>query len=951
LFRTNLIVSCRLIFYTKAMRRILLILLTGYCLQSYSQGSLKGKLIDSTSKQPLGLATIAVFKAADTTLITYRLSTPEGEFKVPGLPIGINCRVVISFSGYSIFRQEFTLTNDQSTFDAGTITMSTNSRSLDEVLVVAERPPVVMKKDTIEFNASAFKTLPNALVEDLLKKLPGVQVDGDGNITVNGKPVNRLLVDGKSFFGDDPKMATRNLPANIIDKVQVADDKEELLRNGDDNLNNIGKVVNITLKKGVKKGWFGKLYAGGGSDSRYEVGGIANIFRDTLQVSVLGYMNNLNKTGFTYTDLQQTGGFGRSRSNMLSNNTSVWTNGNGTGITINGINFGGIQGSGGVSTSKGVGFNLNHSPNLKKSFFAQYFFGNVLVDRQGGTNTDQFTGDTILNTLTGVRGTIVNNAHNIGIGERLKPDSVTNIILNASLTLGNSNDNRQSDISGTSNKFGDLSDGEVTQLNNNKLYYYRHAFSFTKLSKKKAGRRFTISHNLDMNNQYNYYTTESDIHFLYPSSYDSTYAQLRKEHIPRTDATVDFNYSEPLAKKITFRMGGRYEYSGLKNKINTFNKSGSDQYDIFNPLLSSNFERTSNRFILRPGIEFKVKNFVITPSVRALFQHVDNTLESLPASIVQKQNDLLPALNIVYKQLSFNYNRDIILPYYNYLIPVTDNTNPYFITNGNPNLLPSRRDLFSINYNYNDTKRSLNAGGWFNTSFTHNDFIQSITVNDKGIQTSMPVNVNGSKNYSMNWNVNKQYKNKQKFIFSWNTGNYMSYSINKFIFNAIVSRQTTVNYNHWFGINLNWNDKLEWNNSYSIGLNFTRYNNPVFKEQNIIGHQMSTEIVVRWPKHIIWESQFSYQYNSSIPAGNPKDAIRWNGAVNITMLKDERGVLRLSVYDLLNQNNNYNVSANRNIVSTTYSNVLPQYFLATFTYNMRAIGASKKVGGSRLLMF
>src|ERR1700704_1049255 len=143
------------------MRGILLILLTGYCLcsQVYSQGILKGKLIDSASKQPLGLATVAVFKAADTVLLTYRLSTPQGDFKVPGLPFDLNCRVVVSFTGYSIFRKEFTLKNDQAVLDLGTISMGTDSKSLDEVLVVAERPPVVMKKDTIEFNASAFKTL------------------------------------------------------------------------------------------------------------------------------------------------------------------------------------------------------------------------------------------------------------------------------------------------------------------------------------------------------------------------------------------------------------------------------------------------------------------------------------------------------------------------------------------------------------------------------------------------------------------------------------------------------------------------------------------------------------------------------------------------------------------------------------------------------------------------
>lgn len=935
------------------MKKNILLLLTGYCFyfNAHSQGILRGKLIDSSSKQALGLATIAVFKAADTTLITYRLSTPEGEFKVPGLPFDINCRVVISFSGYRIVRKEFVLSADHTTLDMGTVSMVTDPKSLDEVLVIAERPPVVIKKDTIEFNASAFKTLPNALVEDLLKKLPGVMVDADGNITVNGKPVNRILVDGKTFFGDDPKMASRNLPANVIDKVQVTDDKEELMRNGDDNLNNVGKVLNLTFKKGVKKGWFGKLYAGAGNDSRYETGGIANIFRDTLQVSLLGYMNNLNKPGFTFTDLQQTGGFSRNRSNSLGSNTSIWTNNNGSGITINGINFGGIQGTGGIATSKGAGFNLNHAPNVKRSFFAQYFFGNVIVDRQSSTITNQFKADTIINNNNQLQGTVITNAHNMGLGLRLKPDSVTNILLNSSLTIGNSNDGRNSDIISINNKLDSLSNGTIMQHNNDKTYYFRLGFSYTKLLRKKTGRRFTINQNLDMNNKFGNYITESDIHFQYPSSYDSLYGQLRKEHIPRTDGYINLNYSEPLTKKITFRITGRYEYSGLKNKINTFNKNTSGKYDIANTSLSSGFERNSNRFLFTPGIEFKWKDITITPAARVLFQHVVNTIDSLPVSIVQKQNDLLPSLTIVYKQLNFNYSRDIVLPGYNYLIPVADNTNPYFISIGNPGLAPSRRDLFSFNYYYNDTKRSFNGGGWMNASFTQNDIVQSVTVDTKGLQTSIPVNTNGDKNYSMNFNINKQYKNKQKFIFSWNTGNYLSYNINKLIFNNVSTRQTNVIYNHWLGFSLNWNDKFEWNNGYSIGLNLTRYNSDLFKEQNIMSHNVNTEIIVRWPRHIIWETQYNYSYNSSIPEGNPKEAIKWNGAVNITMLKDEKGVLRLAIYDILNQNNNVNVTARSNVVTVNQTNILPQYFLITFTYNMRAVGASKKVGGSRLLMF
>ena len=184
------------------MKKTILLLASALLIQalSWSQGTLKGKIADSATNKPLGLATITVFKAADTTIITYRLSTPDGDFKVPGIPLDLNCRVVVSYSGYSVFRKEFTITASQNILDIGTIHLPPDTKTLDEVMVFAERPPVIIKKDTIEFNASAFKTLPNALVEDLLKKLPGVMVDRDGNIVVNGKPVNRILVDGKTFF-------------------------------------------------------------------------------------------------------------------------------------------------------------------------------------------------------------------------------------------------------------------------------------------------------------------------------------------------------------------------------------------------------------------------------------------------------------------------------------------------------------------------------------------------------------------------------------------------------------------------------------------------------------------------------------------------------------------------------------------------------------------------------
>jgi hypothetical protein len=162
----------------------------------------------------------------------------------------------------------------------------------------------------------------------------------------------------------------------------------------------------------------------------------------------------------------------------------------------------------------------------------------------------------------------------------------------------------------------------------------------------------------------------------------------------------------------------------------------------------------------------------------------------------------------------------------------------------------------------------------------------------------------------MNWNVNKQYKNKQNKIFMWNTGNWMNVTKSRLFYNGTDSWQTTFNYNHWFGAGLSLNDKFEYNVSYSFGKNFTRNTNPVFKKLNITNQNWGNEMVLRWPKHLIWETQLNYSYNGSIPAGLPKENVQWNAALNITMLKSEAAVLKLAVIDILNKNNNISVNAN-----------------------------------------
>ena len=918
------------------MKKIILFTVGGLlcAVASFAQITLTGKVVDSSNSKPLPYATITVFKAADTSVITYRLTNADGNFKVSGIPQHLNCRVVVSYSGYAVYRKEFV---SSASVDLGTIIM--NARTMEEVVLLAERPPVVYRKDTIEFNANSFKTLPNALVEDLLKKLPGVTVDRDGIIMVQGKPVNRILVDGKTFFGDDPKMATKNLPADVIDKIQVTDDKEEMLRSGDDNPNNAGKIVNLTLKKSIKKGWFGRLFAGGGTDQLYDAGGIANIYRDTVQLSVLGYANNLNRVSFGFNELLSAGGFSRVQANAASTSSNVSSSSSGNSVSINGIDFGGAQNFGAVSASLGGGFNLNIAPNKNKSMYLQYFNGNVHSPRFTSTRTSQFIQDTVISTGTELTGAINTHSHTVGSGMRLRPDSLTNILINAAYTFSRQDDNRFNTITSDHNKFGKVSGGTLMQDNDSKYALLRQNFSILRLSKSKNGRRFNFFEGLDISNRDAGYASASLIHYFYPLTFDSAYEQLRSEKVPRTELYAAANYSEPLSKHLTLRIGGRYDYSKWSSDVSVFNGK------IFNDPLSNDYTRTSNRITGNAALEYKFKTFTIAPGFRLLEQQVRNNI--IPD---QRQFNVLPSLTVVYRRFTLNYSKDVNLPSYTLLNPVTDLSNPYFITKGNPGLLSIRRNTFSFNYSFNNTKRLFSGSGNGDASVINNDIVQSITVDKSGVQTMVPVNVNGSKNYRVNLAVRKQYKFGTNSSVSWNSGLWTNMVRNTLFFNGTRSVQSTYVYNHWIGSGLNLNDKFEWNLYYSIGKNFTSYSTDQFKKLNLTSHYLENEFIVRVPKHFIWETQLIYSYNGSIPRGTPKDMLKWNAALNITMLKGEAGVLKFAVNDILKSVTNIQVRANSNSLTIMQGNILGRYFLASFTYNVRASGAKKKVGGKESLL-
>lgn len=909
------------------------------------KGSIKGKLVDSSGKQTLSLATITVFKAKDTSIITYRLSDPQGEFKVPGLPLNLPCRVVISFSGYRVVRKEFELTAEQPQLDLGTFKLIHDAQSLEEVLVTAERPPVSVKKDTIEFNATAFKTLPTALVEDLLKKLPGVDVDKDGNITVNGRPVNRILVDGKDFFGGDPKVATRNLPANVIDKVQVTDDKEQLEQNPDFNRNQLGQVINLRLKKSIKKGLFGKVYAGAGTDDRYEAGGIMNMFRDTLQVSVLGFSNNLNRAGFGISDVMQTGGFQRSGVNSVSINSDG-------GFSLNGVSFGGM--GQGITRSTGGGLNINNEFGKKVTLNLQYFYGqnNNRLDQL--SNTQQFFRDTALTTRNTTRQESDDYTHRIGGTLRWKLDSFSTLRFTPLLNIKKNQSDRTLFSTASSNYESLLNESNNSQRIDGNDIGYSHGLYYNRTFRKKE-RSLIIGHGLNIydaeNDQFNNIT---DTFYKTPSS-KRTLNQLRDRNAKNFRAGLSVNYNEPLTKSLGLRFSGNTEYFRDNDVLNTYNKGISgEEYNVINPDLSNSVKRSGTRSTLTTLLSWKIKKWTFMPGISAQALDIDNEFAKNP-TIRQSFNYLLPALNISVKEWYFSYNVNVREPQATDLQPVVDNTNTLYQQLGNPSLIPTQSHALNLYYNKYNAKRNMSYNVYFNGSIDQDAVIRERVVDDKGVQITRPINIDGIWRFSASSNASKQFKFKSNWQLSLRGGLYGEYNRNFVIVNnnrsEVKNWRVTPNLSWAFNLK----DKFEFNQRYSIGWNRSQYESEAYPDLEVITHYSTSEVVVRLPKHFVWESSIDYSYNPQTAPGVRKSNLRWNGGINYLFLKDEKGQLKLSVYDLLNQNISVSRVTRENYIQDNQTTILRRYFLLTFTYNIRSFGApaggQKNYGRNGLFVF
>jgi hypothetical protein len=900
-----------------------LLMLLAAVTSAQNRAHLKGKVIDSTSNNALELATVAVLDNKDSSLISYTLTLKSGEFALHNLPPGKDLKLVVSFVSHYNYRKLINL-DKGSTLDLGAIRLLPKGHMLDEIKVRAEIIPVVVRKDTVEFTAEAFKTPPNAVVEELLKRLPGMQVDMDGSITVNGKKVNKLLIGGKQFFANDPKIASKNLDAVLVDKVQVYDDRD----NDPDHLipdSKVGKIINLKLKKAIKRSTFGKVKAGGGTRDRFDGGLLYNMFRDTLQVSLIGVGNNLNQTGFSTQDLMSMGGFNRSGYDNLYNGT----------VAAGGRGYGGIQtvGSGGVNINNDYGKKLKlnllyyygyTSDQYNTSLFSQQLFSDTVLSSNAISDQKRNTGR---HTVTGLL--------------EWAPDSVVQVRYTPKLSF-TANNNQAGSLSSSYNNFVALLNNSNTNTSgrNNSLEFDQSLSYYRKLRKKGASLYITHQLNISPNSGQNYRNSYLQ---SFTSQLPSTNLQRLEDSQDKSNTfNLDVTYRYPFSKRITGSVQGALGYRSSVGRLFTYDQNlQTGLYSVYLDTLSRDLHRQQYTETLKPELTYQHKDFTLTAGVGFQgLQRYDQFNKNV-GDIDKTDIYLLPSLRLDYKGFSFNYSNAVQQPGISNLLPYRTVYSQLYSSVGNPDLKSTRSHDFNFNYYKYITEKQINLGISGNFNLEQNSIFSERTVSSQGVSTSRPINRSGIYRYYASAYGGRSFSKMGKWQIRFFSN--LSYNFNHQYFqvNDKNGFQNTTSIYFSQQLTINWNDKVEFSPNYNLRPSFTNYKGVDYAAVKYVGQGIDVPVMIRGIKHMTIEANYNYMFNPLVASGFQRSINLLNIAVARLFQYRDRGEVRLTCYDLLNQNLSAFRSVNGNQTYDVQNQILKRYFLLGYAYRFNKVISKK----------
>jgi hypothetical protein len=876
--------------------------------------SVKGQLMDST-KVTLPSATIMLLNAKDSSLANFASTDLNGLFQIRNITRG-EYFIKATFIGYETYVKKISPASAQLEVDLGEIHLKPQTKVLGTVTVTGERAPVTVKKDTIEFNAGSFKTKINATAEDLIKKLPGVEVDNDGTITAQGEQVQRVMVDGKEFFGQDPKLATRNLPADAVDKVQVYDKKSDQTTFSGIDDGQREKTINLQLKEEKRHASFGNDMAGAGTNDRLTGKASVNRFDKGNQLSFLGMGNNINEQGFSIGDFANFTG------------TGGGAGGGGTGTTGATVSNGRQNG---IVTNYAGGLNANRSYNNNKTKVnASYFFNrldqNLITDTHrvnyldsGNYNFDQHT----------VAHNVQNN-HRANITIDTKIDSVNSIKFNGNVTYNLSSQNQLTrdstfNIGNTSLK-NKIDPQANTNTGNNfnltSTLLLRHRF-------KKKGR--TISSNLSFAYADNETdgTLQSTNYFFQPNLIqmtDQTNSQITKS--PTYGITT--SYTEPL--------GGR-KYLELNYNLSTdINKTTRSVYDVLEKTLNDSLSTryNSNYYYSRPGFNLRMNRDKFNLSVGTSWQstRLKGFIATKDVHIDRLYQAIQPALHFNYdftdtKRLRVDYTSNMQEPTIAQLQPVVNNTDPLNLTTGNASLQPAYSHSVRSNFTVFNPNNFMNFFALINANYTANSIVNSQTTTPQFVRITRPVNVKYGESISGNFNIGVPAKVLNS---RFNLGpNYaVSRGINltnekENIWNA-TTIGSTARYNYTLG------ETLIIDLSANLSQQTTKYSFNTQQNQSFFNQVYKAEVNTNFFKNYSFNTEMDYFIYSSKTTDYHQTIPLWNMSFSRYILKNKAGELKIGVNNLLNQSLSVTQTTSTTYLQQARTNNLGRYFMVTFTY-------------------
>lgn len=900
----------------KCLLMLLMILFSPMAFAQQSGVNVTGSVVEQGSDTPIEQATVRLLNVKDSAMVRGVVSARNGSFTLKNVKKG-SYLLHITFIGYDPLYQPLQITGKKNPVNVGKLELSDGAIELGEAVVIGKAPEVTVRNDTVEYNADSYKVTEGSVLEDLLKKMPGVEIDSEGKITVNGKEVKKVMVDGKEFFSDDPKVASKNLPAKMIDKLQVLDKKSDMAQMTGFDDGEEETVINLTVKPGMKQGWFGNAYGGYGSKDRYEGNAMVNRFVNNDQITFMGGANNTNNMGFS--DLAST---------MFS------------GMGGGGGRRGGFGAGSGITSSGNAG--LNFSKEFKPDKLT--LGGNT---RYSHSDNDARSKSDRQNILPGDSSSYDNSeamsrtkSDNFGVDFRLewKPDTMTQLIFRPSFSFSHSMNDNFSDATTLDNERDTVNTNKSSNYSESNGYNLNASIDFSRKLNNK-GRVFSATLSGGNSDSYSDGMNRSDIvYFNQTDALKNSIIDQRSRYDNK-----GFNYRayvswvEPIGHnnfiQATYSISQRKQ-EALKNVYN------QDADGIYNVLDSAYSQSYRNNFISqRASLSFKSQrakfNYTIGLNLDPSYSSSENFVgDTTLSKITRKVVNLSPMAQFNYMfdkrtNLRIMYNGRTSQPSMTQLQPVADISDPTNITIGNPDLNPRYTNNVFIRFQQFTPEKQRAFMIMANGSYIINDIVSYTSYNQEtGVKTTTYKNVNGNYSGNVRMMLNTPLKNKK---FSINSMTMASFANS----NGYINEEKNTNRN----LILSERGGIDFRSSYlDLGVNGNiRYNatsNSLQKEnnQNTFNYGAGGYTTIYLPLNFKIESDVNWSTNSGYGDGFKQNEVLWNASASKSFLKNNQGTLRFKIYDILQQRSNISRSVTASYIQDSEYNTLGSYFMVHFIY-------------------